>query len=232
MTFNPRLNLPKRRYKNPPLSERKYRIIFDEAAHGSLAVGAESGVILECNQKFAEMIGRKAQDIVGQPQRLLHPHITAPGELTENFKAHAGPMDGEILVDRENPQNSSIGVVSADISQFKSDNQRRDNAIRERFLQSSQYPIVEFSPQDIQGLPETYEQGQEITFQVSGDLTIRDVTKPVTFDVKMVGNGDTITGEATTTILMSDYGFGPISIAGILNTEDEVKVLFVFEAQP
>jgi polyisoprenoid-binding protein YceI len=81
-------------------------------------------------------------------------------------------------------------------------------------------------------LPETYEQGQEITFQVSGDLTIRDVMKPVTFDVKMVGNGDTITGEATTTILMSDYGFGPISIAGILNTEDEVKVLFVFEAQP
>ena len=123
-------------------------------------------------------------------------------------------------------------MVSADISQFKSDNQRRDNAIRERFLQSAQYPIVEFSPQDIQGLPETYEQGQELTFQVSGDLTIRDVTKPVTFDVKMVGNGDTITGEATTTILMSDYGFGPISIAGILNTEDEVKVLFVFEAQP
>ena len=141
-------------------------------------------------------------------------------------------VNGEILVDRENPQNSSIGVVSADISQFKSDNQRRDNAIRERFLQSAQYPIVEFSPQDIQSLPETYEQGQEITFQISGDLTIRDVMKPVTFDVKMVGNGDTITGEATTTILMSDYGFGPISIAGILNTEDEVKVLFVFEAQP
>jgi polyisoprenoid-binding protein YceI len=141
-------------------------------------------------------------------------------------------VNGEILVDRENPQNSSLGVVSVDISQFTSDNQRRDNAIRERFLQSAQYPIVEFSPQDIQGLPETYEQGQEITFQISGDLTIRDVTKPATFEVKMTGNGDTITGEATTTILMSDYGFGPISIAGILNTEDEVNIIFVFKALP
>lgn len=141
-------------------------------------------------------------------------------------------INGEIIVDRENPQNSSIGVVSVDISQFTSDNQRRDNAIRERFLQSAQYPIVQFSPQDIQGLPDSYEPGEVITFQVSGDLTIRDVTNPVTFDVKMSGIGDTITGEATTMILMSDYGFGPISIAGILNTEDEVNIKIIFVAQP
>jgi len=141
-------------------------------------------------------------------------------------------VNGEILVDRDNPQNSSIGIVSVDINQFTSDNQRRDNAIRERFLQSAQFPIVEFTPNDIQGLPENYEEGQQITFQVTGDVTIRDVTQPATFDVMLVGNGDTISGEATTTILMSDYGFGPISIAGILNTEDEVKIKVVFVARP
>jgi polyisoprenoid-binding protein YceI len=141
-------------------------------------------------------------------------------------------VSGEILVDRNNPQNSSIGVITADISQFTSDNQRRDNAIRERFLGSAQFPNVEFSPQEIQGLPTNYQEGQEINFQVAGDVTIRDVTLPATFDVTMVGNGDTITGEATTTILMSDFGFGPISIAGILNTEDEVNIKFTFVARP
>jgi polyisoprenoid-binding protein YceI len=143
-----------------------------------------------------------------------------------------GEVNGDILVDRENPQNSTISVMTVNVSQFTSDSPRRDNAIRERFLQSDQYPMVEFVPMDVQGLPESYDQGQEINFQVSGDLTVRDVTKPATFDVKMVGNGDTIAGEATTTILMSDFGFGPISIAGILNTEDEVKVKFVFVARP
>jgi polyisoprenoid-binding protein YceI len=141
-------------------------------------------------------------------------------------------LNGEIIVDRDNPNNSSIGIISVDVSKFTSDNQRRDNAIRERFLQSAQFPIVEFTPQDIQGLPDNYEEGQQVTFQISGDVTIRDVTKPAIFDVTMVGNGDTISGEATTTILMSDYGFGPISIAGILNTEDEVKVKIVFVARP
>lgn len=141
-------------------------------------------------------------------------------------------VNGEILVDRDNPQNSSIGIVSVDISQFTSDNQRRDNAIRERFLESAQFPIVEFTPLEIQGLPESYVEGQQITFQVKGDVTIRDVTKPATFEVSMVGNGDTITGEAETTVLMSDYGFGPISIAGILNTEDEVNIKIMFVARP
>ena len=141
-------------------------------------------------------------------------------------------VNGEILVDRDNPQNSSIGFVNVDISQFTSDNQRRDNAIRERFLESAQFPIAEFTPQEIQGLPASYEEGQQITFQVTGDLTIRDVTKPATFEVSMSGQGDTVTGEAATTILMSDFGFGPISIAGILNTEDELNIKIVFVARP
>ena len=140
-------------------------------------------------------------------------------------------VSGEIFVDRTNPQNSSIEPIFVDVSQFTSDNQRRDNAIRERFLESAIFPIVEFNPQEIQGLPESYTEGEQISFQVSGDLTIRDVTKPVTFEVTFVGNGDTINGEATTTILMSDFGFGPISIGGILNTEDEVKVTFAFVAR-
>ncbi|MBE9473287.1 MAG: YceI family protein [Chloroflexi bacterium] len=140
-------------------------------------------------------------------------------------------VNGEILVDRDNLQNSTIGPIRIDVSQFTSDSQRRDNAIRERFLESAIFPIVEFTPREIQGLPESYQEGQQITFLVSGDLTVRDVTKPVTFEVSFVGEGDTMTGEATTTILMSDFGFGPISIGGILNTEDEVKVNFAFVAR-
>jgi hypothetical protein len=43
---------------------------------------------------------------------------------------------------------------------------------------------------------------------------------------------NTIAGQATTTFLMSDFGFGPISIMGMLNTEDEVKITVDFVARP
>jgi polyisoprenoid-binding protein YceI len=141
-------------------------------------------------------------------------------------------VTGEILIDRTAPQNSTIGTILADISQFKSDSGRRDNAIRGRYLESGRYPTATFVPTSIEGLPDSYQDGKEIPLVITGDLTIREVTRPVTFDAVVRLDGDQLSGQATTTILMSDFGFGPISIGGILNTEDEAKVTLTFVARP
>lgn len=141
-------------------------------------------------------------------------------------------IEGEIRVDPASPQNSSLGTITADISQFKSDSGRRDNAIRTRFLESQRFPTVTFVPTQIEGLPAGYQPGQEIPLKISGDLTIRDVTRPVSFDAVVRLADNQLSGQATTTILMSDFGFGPISIAGILKTEDQAKVTLTFVARP
>jgi polyisoprenoid-binding protein YceI len=141
-------------------------------------------------------------------------------------------IEGEFQVDRANPQNSQLGTVTIDISQLTSDSGRRDNALRDRFLQSAQFPLAVFAPTSIEGFPAAVQEGVDIPLTISGDLTIREVTRPVTFDTVVRLESDRITGQALTTILMSDYGFGPISVAGMLNTEDEVKVTFDFVARP
>jgi polyisoprenoid-binding protein YceI len=141
-------------------------------------------------------------------------------------------VEGEISIDRTAPQNSTIGTITADISQFKSDNGRRDNAIRGRFLESERFPMVIFVPTQIEGLSDSYQDGQEIPLKISGDLTIRDVTRPVSFDATVRLDGDQLSGQAATIILMSDYQFGPISIGGVLKTEDEAKITMTFVARP
>lgn len=141
-------------------------------------------------------------------------------------------ITGDISGDPNNPQDITFSTFTADISQFTSDSGRRDNAIRDRFLESARFPDVTFSITQVEGLPETYREGEEVSLQIMGDLTVREVTNPVTFDTVVKLEGNTLSGNATTTILMSDYGFGPISIAGILNTEDEVKVTLDFVARP
>lgn len=140
-------------------------------------------------------------------------------------------VTGEIRVDLDQPQNTTIGTLAVDVSRFTSDNRRRDSAIRDRFLQSAQYPTVTFAPTEIEGLPETIDSGVDYAITLRGDLTIRDTTKPVAFDAQVRLDGDTLTGQASTTILLSDYGFGPIDILGILKTEDEVKVTIDFVAR-
>jgi polyisoprenoid-binding protein YceI len=140
-------------------------------------------------------------------------------------------VNGEIKLDPSNPQTAGLSNFTVDVSQFKSDSGMRDNRIRSSYLESSRYPIVTFTPKSIEGLPTSYTPGQAITFKVNGDLTIHNVTKPATFDVTAKLDGNTLTGTATTSFLMSDYGFGPIQLA-ILQTEDKVKVTFNFVARP
>jgi polyisoprenoid-binding protein YceI len=141
-------------------------------------------------------------------------------------------VNGEVSVDAANPQNSTVGPLEIDISQFQSDSSRRDGAIRSRFLESSTYPLATFTPTSIESIPSSYTAGQELNFQITGDLKVKEVTKPVTFDITAKVDGGVLSGVATTTILMSDFGVGPITIAGILGTEDQAKLTLAFVARP
>jgi|YNPMSStandDraft_1061717.scaffolds.fasta_scaffold00280_18 polyisoprenoid-binding protein YceI len=139
---------------------------------------------------------------------------------------------GEVYANLSNPPESSIGVIEVDISQFKSDSSRRDGVIRNQWLESARYPIARFEPLRVEGLPQSYSEATPYAFRVIGNLTVKDVTREVAFDITAQLSGDTLTGTATTTLLMSDFGVGPISILGVLNTEDEVKLTFDFVARP
>jgi polyisoprenoid-binding protein YceI len=141
-------------------------------------------------------------------------------------------IEGKIFIDPTNPLASLIGPIEVDISQFKSDSGRRDNKIREDFLESASFPIATFVPTQIDGLPVSYNEGDELALQITGDLTVKEVTQPVTFEAMVVGQDGELSGEATTTILMSDFGVGPISILGILETEDEVLLTINFVTLP
>lgn len=141
-------------------------------------------------------------------------------------------VNGEVRFDQANPRNSSVGALTIDISTFTSDSPRRDNAIRDRWLESARYPLATFTPTAIEGLPETYTSGEEITLTITGDLTVREVTRPTTFTVTGAIDGETMRGVAETQIKMTDFGFQPPDIAGVLRAEDDVKISFSFVARP
>jgi polyisoprenoid-binding protein YceI len=140
-------------------------------------------------------------------------------------------LAGEVLVDFANPANSQVGTIVIDVNQLTSDEGRRDNYIRNNALQSSQYPQASFTPTQIEGLPAGVQPGDQITFRVTGDLTVKQTTRPVTFDVTLTADQDKLTGTASTEILLSDFDAGPIQLA-MLQTEDKAKLVFDFVALP
>jgi polyisoprenoid-binding protein YceI len=140
-------------------------------------------------------------------------------------------IQGEIFIDRTNPRRSRVGPITVDISQLRSDNSRRDSRIRGQWLESERFPLAVFTPTQIQGLPDVVTPGREIAVQIIGDLKIREVIRPATFAAKLRFDGVTVTGVATTMIHMTDFGFDPPSILGLLKAENEATVEFQFLAR-
>src|SRR5450759_407881 len=135
-------------------------------------------------------------------------------------------ISGEIDADKANPANTRIGPITIDVSKFVSDSGQRDRMIQRNFLESSKYPTATFVTKSITGLPASYTDGSDYSFQISGNLTVHNTTQPVTFQVTAKLVGDTLSGSATTQVLMSQFGIGPISLLGILQTQDQVKITF------
>jgi polyisoprenoid-binding protein YceI len=117
-----------------------------------------------------------------------------------------------------------------DLRTLTSDSSRRDNRIREQWLESNTYPLAEFVATGLEGFPENVAEGQDISFKVVGDMTIREVTRPLTFETTARLEGNTITGTSTTQLLMRDFGFEPPSILGMLEVTDGVTVTVEFMA--
>lgn len=140
---------------------------------------------------------------------------------------------GQFAVDFTNPANSQIGEIRIDARTLATDSELRDRTIRGQILQSSQdqFEFISFKPTAITELPATVTMGQSFAFQVTGDLTIRDVTKPATFDVTVTPDSQTkIRGSATAVIGRSDFNLTIPNVPNVASVDEAVELNIDFVA--
>lgn len=126
-------------------------------------------------------------------------HLMA-SKVRGTFGSFAGSIDiAEDLTD-------SKVDVSIDTASVNTNAEDRDNHLRsEDFFEVEQFPTMRFESTEIKDLGDG-------KFEVTGDLTIKDVTKPVTLDTTYLGIVPDPWGnakamlEATTKINREDWG--------------------------
>jgi polyisoprenoid-binding protein YceI len=139
-------------------------------------------------------------------------------------------VEGQFQFTADDQPSGQVTKITVDLRTLTSDSTMRDNRIRSQWLESDTYPFAEFVSTGAQNLPASYTAGQEVSFTLLGNLTIHGITRPATFDVTGTLEGNTVKGTATTTLKMTDFGFEPPSVAGILTVEDNVTVALNFSA--
>jgi polyisoprenoid-binding protein YceI len=108
-------------------------------------------------------------------------------------------------VDPEHPESSSV-EVTIDVASLNTHNSQRDNDLRSSyFLELEKYPTITFTSTRIAPA------GSE-RFTMSGDLTIKGITKPVSLSVQRYGEindqmmGHRVSYSAEGTINRKDFG--------------------------
>jgi polyisoprenoid-binding protein YceI len=139
---------------------------------------------------------------------------------------------GQIAVDFDSPAASQIGPILINARTLLTDNEFRNNAIHSFILDSELYEFITFTPNQISGLSNDFVPDKPIPLQIEGDLTIREITQPVTFTGTITPNGRSqLIGFATAQILRSDFDLQIPNAPGVANVSEEVTLTIDFVAR-
>jgi polyisoprenoid-binding protein YceI len=132
-------------------------------------------------------------------------------------------VSGTIALDGEGrPAPGSKFTV--DLRSLRSDEERRDNYLRERTLTTASFPYAEFVPREIRGLPFPLPGAGRATVQLLGDLTIRGVTRPTTWEGTVEFRGSTIRLQARTAFTFADFALTQPRVMRVLSIEDKIRL--------
>ena len=134
-------------------------------------------------------------------------------------------LAGDIKIDLDDPASSEIGTIVVNVEMFESGSNLRDKRIRHDFLESTHHPFATFEPTAVEGIPAVVDDGASSELTITGDLTVKETTAPVTFTGTATMEADQLRATMSTTLLMSTYDVGPIHVAGLAHTEDEMELV-------
>jgi polyisoprenoid-binding protein YceI len=101
--------------------------------------------------------------------------------MITTVKGRFSDVSGTIVADEANIADSSVEVTMQAESLDTRTGERDAHLRSPDFLDVDRFPTITFKSTSVRGTKEK--------FQVTGDLTIRDVTNPITLDVEFGGEG-------------------------------------------
>jgi len=125
--------------------------------------------------------------------------------MITTVRGHFDVLSGQLHIDEEHPENSWV-EAEADAASINTRDARRDGHLKSAdFFEVEKYPKIIFKSTKVESKGDN-------EYRVTGNLTIRDVTKEVTFDAEYSGQLKDAYGlqraglSAKTSINRKDFG--------------------------
>lgn len=123
------------------------------------------------------------------------------------------------------------GEFVVDVASIESDDGRRDGQFRGRIMSTDEFPEATFRLTEPIDLGTEPTDGVQVATTATGELTLRGVTNPVTFDVTAEQQDGRVGVLGAIPVVFADYSIANPSISGI-TTDDEGLLEFVLVFEP
>lgn len=133
-------------------------------------------------------------------------------------------VEGGIALDVRGRVVSGPSRFTVDLGTLTSDQPRRDNYVRRNTLDTERYPTAVFVPTEVRGLPVPLPQSGTATFELTGDFTVRAVTRRTTWQATATFNGAEVDVRARTAFRFADLGLQIPRVASVLSVEDDIRL--------
>ncbi len=140
-------------------------------------------------------------------------------------------ITGSVAIKPDGSIDTASSKFTVDLSTLQTDSNMRDNFVRRNILQTAQYPQAVFVPTQVSGLPASLPQNGNVSFKLTGNMTIHGVTKPVTWDVTGAVNNGEANGKATTSFTFEDFGLQQPQVPVVLSVVDKITLNLTIDLQ-
>ena len=137
-------------------------------------------------------------------------------------------ITGAIALDAKGNVVPAESKIVVDVTGLKSDKDRRDGYVQRNTLQTTQYPTVVLVPTAVKGVKLPLPKIGTVNFELTGDLTVRGVTKPTTWRGQAKFENGKVTGNVATTFTFADFQMEKPKVRSVLSVEDDIKLEYDF----
>jgi polyisoprenoid-binding protein YceI len=133
-------------------------------------------------------------------------------------------IDGSIFFSALGAIRTGDSRITVDLRTLRSDRDRRDNYVRRNTLETERHPTAVFIPSEVRGLPFPWPQTGTASFELIGDLTIRETTRRIAWDATATLNGQEISVQAKTSFRFADFSLSMPRVASVLSVDDMIRL--------
>jgi len=173
----------------------------------------------ESNFVFLTIVGEESEACYQVGEILNGSFVLAVGVTKE--------IAGEVAIDLGNLANSQLSEeINVNLAQIRSDQRNRDNwMISERGFNFNRFPIAKLTDAELIGLPaRAYREGETITFQIKGNLQVRETVRETIFTAMGRYADGVLVVTAFTDLKLTDLDLNPPDL-GFVRVNDDMRIV-------